>query len=142
MTNPSTTTLRLSPYLFFDGKCEEAIEFYKKAVGLEVLMLMRYKDSPEPCAEGTGEKIMHAGLKIGDSRFSASDGHCHNAPKFEGFGMTLNTTSDEEAAKLFAALSEGGNVAMPITKTFFASSFGMVADKFGVLWMIIKEAMQ
>ena len=136
--------MQVQPYLFFDGRCEEAIEFYGKAIGAEVGMLMRFKDCPEPCAEGMTpdpNKVMHASLKIGEATIMASDGRNTGKPNFQGFGLSLDAASDAEAKRLFDALSDGGQVQMPLGKTFFASSFGMVADKFGVLWMVIVPAM-
>lgn len=134
--------MKVEPYLFFDGRCEEAIEFYRKALGAEVQMLMRYKESPEPPQPGTmppgsENKIMHVSLRIGDTVVMASDGHCKGMPKFEGFGMSLTAASESEADRLFGALSDGGKVQMPLSKTFFSPRFGMVADRFGVLWMVI-----
>lgn len=138
--------MQVQPYLFFDGRCEEAIEFYRKTIGAEIGMLMRWKDSPEPPPEGaippgSENKVMHAALRIGDTTVMASDGRCTGAPSFQGFSLSLDATSDAEAKRMFDALSEGGQVRMPLSKTFFASSFGMVADKFGVPWMVIKAAM-
>jgi PhnB protein len=136
--------MQIQPYLFFDGRCEEAIEFYRKALGAEVGMLMRFKDSPEPCPEGmvppgAENKVMHAALRVGDMKLMASDGRCTGAPQFQGFSLSLDAKDDTDAKRLFDALSDGGQVQMPLGKTFFASSFGMVADKFGVPWMVIAE---
>ena len=134
--------LQIQPYLFFDGRCEEAIEFYHHALGAEVTMLMRYKDSPEPqqpgmIPPGAENKVMHASLKIGEAVVMASDGMCLGKPAFQGVSLSLTVKNDEEAERSFAALSDGGQVQMPLTKTFFSSRFGMVADRFGVSWMII-----
>ena len=128
-------------YLSFEGRCEEAIEFYKRSVGAEVQMLMRYKDSPEPPPEGslkpgTENKVMHSTLKIGDSLVMASDGHCMGQPQFKGFGLAITVTTTAAAEKAFKALSEGGEVTMPLAKTFWSPSFGMVTDKFGLCWMV------
>ena len=133
--------MRVQPYLFFDGRCEEAIEFYKTALGAEVGMLMRFKESPETSMTPPGmeEKVMHAALKIGDSVVMASDGRCTGAPKFEGVSLSLSPPDEESAERIFAALSEGGEVQMPLARTFFAARFGMVADRFGVSWMIVVE---
>jgi len=130
--------MQLQPYLFFDGRCEEAIEFYRSKLGAEVDMLMRFKDSPEPQQNtpGTDNKIMHANLRIGDTTVLASDGRCLGQPNFQGFALSLTPAGDAEANRLFTALSDGGQVQMPLGKTFFASSFGMVADRFGVSWMV------
>jgi PhnB protein len=133
--------MQIQPYLFFDGRCEEAIEFYRGAVGAEVTMLMRFKENPEATAgcmpPGAEDKVMHASLRIGDAMVLASDGRCTGKPDFQGFALTLTAANDAEAAGRFAALGDGGQVQMPMTKTFFASSFGMVADRFGVSWMVI-----
>ena len=137
--------MRVEPYLFFDGRCEEAIEFYRKALGAEVTMLMRFKDSPEPpapgmCPPGSENKVMHANLRIGDTQMMASDGRCQGRPTFQGFSLSLTVPDDAEAERRFAALSDGGKVQMPLAKTFFSSRFGMVADRFGVSWMVIVAA--
>jgi PhnB protein len=136
--------MSLTPYLFLDGRCEEAIEFYKKTLGAKVEMMMRFKESPEPPQAGcmpanSGNKIMHACMRIGDTQVMASDGRCSGQPKFEGFALSINAKDEREADRLFTALGEGGQVQMPLMKTFFASRFGMVADKFGVGWMVITE---
>ncbi len=131
--------MQVRPYLFFDGRCEEAIEFYKKALGAKVATLMRYKDGPEPsiCPPGSENKVMHASFRIGDTSVIASDGRNTGKPVFHGFSLTIAAKSVVEAEKLFAALGDGGQVQMPLTKAFFSSLFGMVADRFGVGWMII-----
>jgi PhnB protein len=129
--------MQIQPYLFFDGRCDETVEFYRKAVGAKVEMLMRYKDSPDPAmVQANGDKVMHASLQIGGSTVLASDGNCQNQPSFQGFALSLTAADDAEAKRLFEALSDGGQVRMPLAKTFFASSFGMLADRFGVGWMI------
>jgi PhnB protein len=135
--------MKAEPYLFFDGRCEEALEFYRKVIGAEIIVLMRFKDSPdaEGCMvpPGAGEKVLHANFRIGESMLMASDGECQGRPKFQGFSLSLMPANDAEAERFFTALSDGGQVQMPLAKTFFASSFGMVADRFGVSWMIIVE---
>jgi PhnB protein len=132
-------------YLFFDGRCEEAIDFYRRALGAEVAMMMRYKDSPEPCPEGmvppgSDNKVMHACLRIGETAVMASDGSCQGKPSFAGFALSLTAANEAEADRLFAALADGGQVQMPLGKTFFAPRFGMVADRFGVSWMVLVPA--
>ena len=134
--------MEVQPYLFFDGHCEEAIEFYRIALGAEVNMLMRYRDSPEPHPPGTVphgdlDKVMHASLRIGDSVVHLSDGRRLGQPSFQGFSMSLTAASDAEADRLYDALSSGGQVQMPMSKSFFASRFGMLTDRFGVSWMIM-----
>jgi PhnB protein len=131
----------VQPYLFFDGRCEEAVEFYRSALGAEVTMLVRFKDSPDPCEPGmvppgAGDKVMHMSFRIGDTTVLASDGRCEGRPSFQGFSLSLTVPNDAEAERLFASLADGGQVQMPLTKTFFSSRFGMVADRFGVSWMI------
>ena len=138
----SGDSVQVQPYLFFDGRCEEAVEFYKKTLGAKVDMLMRFKDSPEPpqpgmCPPGSDDKVMHTCFRIGDTAVMASDGRCQGQPKFDGFALSVNAPSEAEADRMFALLAEGGKVQMPLGKTFFAKRFGMVADRFGVGWMII-----
>jgi PhnB protein len=141
--------MQVQPYLVFEGRCEEAIEFYKKALGAKVEMLMRFKDAPEKppageCAPNADDKVMHASLKIGEATVMASDGRMqgNSQPKFEGFALSLDLKTKEEAERTFRALSDGGKVQMPLGKTFFANAFGMVADRFGVSWMVIVPAPQ
>jgi PhnB protein len=131
--------VQLQPYLYFDGRCEEAIEFYRDKLGAEVTMLMRFKDAPGPASmipPGGENKVMHAHLRIGGADVLASDGRCQGHPQFQGFSLSLTASSDDEAEKMFNALSDGGMVQMPLDKTFFSSRFGMVADRFGVSWMV------
>ena len=132
----------VQPYIFFDGKCEEALEFYKGAIGAKVDMMMRFKEAPDQSQmqPNTGEKVMHAAFHVGTTQVLASDGHCAGKPSFQGFGLTLNAKDDTEAEKLFAAVGKGGQVQQPLVKTFFASKFGMVTDRFGIMWMVIAEA--
>ena len=129
----------IQPYLFFDGRCEEAIDFYKTAIGATDVMLKRYKESPDPgmIPPGAENKILHSSFKVGESQIMASDGHCKGKPNFEGFGLSIEVANGTEAERRFAALADGGQVTMPLTKTFFSSHFGMVKDRFGVHWMII-----
>ena len=128
--------MQIQPYLFFNGRCDEAIEFYRSAVGAEVTMLMRFKDSPEPNSHGNGDKVMHASLRIGGTTVLVSDGRCSGQLSFQGFALSLTVSDDAEAERLFAALGDGGQVQMPLAKTFFSPKFGMVTDRFGVLWMV------
>jgi PhnB protein len=131
--------MQVQPYLFFDGRCEEALEFYKSKLGATVEMMMRYKDSPDKsgCPAGAENKVMHASFKIGDTTVMGSDGNNTGKPDFKGFSLAIDAKEDAEAERLFKALSEGGQVQMPMAETFFASRFGMVADKFGIGWMIL-----
>jgi len=134
--------MQVQPYLFFDGRCEEAIGFYRGALGAEVQMIMRYKESPDAEARrmGPDDKVMHAAVRIGDTVVMASDGQCAGHPSFQGFALALTAASESEADRLFGALADGGQVRMPLAKTFFSPRFGMVADRFGVLWMILVQA--
>ena len=131
--------MQVQPYLFFDGRCEEALEFYKKALGAQVDMLMRNKESPDAkmCVPGNENKIMHTSFRIGETAVMASDGFCTGKPEFKGFSLSITAKTEAEAEKMFNALADGGQVRMPLTKTFFSPRFGMVADKFGVGWMIL-----
>ena len=132
--------MQVQPYLFFDGRCEEALEFYRTALGAEAKMLMRWKDMPDPqpgtIPPGSEEKVMHATVRIGDTEVMASDGRCQGQPNFQGFALSLAPANETEARRLFTALAEGGQVQMPLAKTFFSPCFGMVADRFGVSWMV------
>lgn len=134
--------MQVEPYLFFEGRCEEALAFYRKTLGAEVTALMRYKESPDPgmIRPGTENKVMHANVRIGDSTLMASDGLCGGDAAFRGFSLSLSLPDEAEAKRLFAALTEGGQVEMPLTKTFWSPCFGMVTDRFGVSWMILVMA--
>ena len=128
----------VQPYLFFGGRCEEAIEFYRTALGAEVEMLMRYKESPDPTGlpDCFQDKVMHASLRVGGTTIMASDGRCEGAVNFEGFSLSITVADDAQAERIFGALGEGGIVTMPLEKTFWASKFGMLQDRFGVGWMV------
>jgi PhnB protein len=133
--------MQVQPYLFFNSRCEEAVEFYRSALGAKVEMLMRYKDSPDPpppgmVPPGSENKVMHVSLRIGDTTVMASDGSCSGQPSFEGFSLSISVADRPEAERRFNALADGGQVQMPLTKTFWSPCFGMVADRFGVGWMV------
>jgi PhnB protein len=133
----------VNPYLMFNGRCEEALEFYQSAVGATDIHLIRFSEAP-PDAGGPGprppaDKIMHANFRIGATTILASDGECGGTTRFDGFSLSINAGSDAEAKKLFDALAKGGQVRMPLAKTFWTSSFGMLTDKFGVGWMVSVE---
>jgi PhnB protein len=132
----------VQPYLFFNGRCDEAIEFYQKALGAEVMMLMRFKQAPDQSMvkPETAEKVMHARLRIGDAIVLMSDGMCAGESRFEGFSLTLSLDSVEEVDRRFNALADGGQVRMLLDKTFFSPRFGMLVDKFGVGWIVLVEA--
>jgi PhnB protein len=133
--------MHVQPYLNFNGRAKEAIDFYRKALGAEVQMLMHFKDCPEPqqgmITPENKDKVMHAALKIGDTTVFASDGRCTGGSNFQGISLSLQAKDEAEADRLFGALADGGQVQMPLAKTFFSPSFGMVADRFGVNWMVI-----
>ncbi len=129
------------PYLFFGGRCEEAMEFYGKVLGAQVLMKMRFNESPQPpppgfLEDGFETKIMHCAVKLGDTTIMASDG-CDSRSSFEGFRLAYQTKTTEQAEKAFAGLSDGGKVDMPLTKTFWSPLYGQVTDKFGLGWMVM-----
>jgi PhnB protein len=128
----------VQPYLAFEGYCEEALEFYRKAVGAEVTALVRFKDSPDPgmCAPGAGDKIMHSSFRIGETTLLASDGRCQGQCTFQGFSLSLTAPDESEAERLFAALADGGHMIVPLGKTAFSARFGILADRFGVSWII------
>ena len=129
----------IEPYLFFGGRCEEAIDFYRKALGAEVEMLMRFKDSPAPppapLPPGFENKVMHASFRIGGSRIMASDGCGENQP-FSGFSLSIAAATEADAKRTFNALADGGSVTMPISPTFWSPAFGMLTDRFGIAWMV------
>lgn len=129
-------------YLDFDGRCEEALKFYQKALGAKLGTVLRFKDHEEACKAhpGNEEKIMHSEFTIGDSLLMATDGYNKGQPKFDGVSLSISTASDAETKKVFDALADGGKALMPLAKTFFASSFGMLTDKFGVSWMVITNS--
>jgi PhnB protein len=135
------TTGTIQPYLFFSGNCDEAVEFYRKALGAEVEMIMRFKDSPEPpppgmTPPGWENKVMHTSFRVGQTTVMASDG-CGPEPKgFQGFSLSLSVATEAEAERYFNALTAGGKVTMPLNKTFWSPRFGMLEDKFGIGWMV------
>ena len=134
--------MTIQPYLFFDGRCEEALEFYKSALGAEVSMMMRFGEAPDQPPPGTmppgyESKVMHATVMLGGSMFMASDGHCAGQARFEGFSLSLTVPDEATARRMFDGLADGGQVRMPLGKTFFSPCFGMVADRFGVGWMVM-----
>ena len=140
--------MKVQSYLSFEGRCDEALGFYRKALGAEVTQLMRYKEAPAGapsenaeagCAGGTpdAEKVMHAVFRIGETELMASDGRCSGQPKFEGVMLALTASTDAEAVKWFDALAEGGQVMQPLIPTFFTSKFGMLTDRFGVGWLLV-----
>jgi len=135
--------MQVQPYLFFDGRCEEAVAFYRDALGAQVLALMHYRDAPQgeaSCPDGSApprDKVMHAALQIGQTVVMASDGFASGHPQFKGVSLSISADNDEQARQLFEALAQGGQVQQPLGPSFFASSFGMVSDRFGVAWMVV-----
>jgi PhnB protein len=131
--------MQIQPYLFFEGRAEEALEFYQKSLGAKVEAMIRYKENPEPKHNppNSGDKVMHCNFRIGDTQVMASDGNCSGKPSFQGFSLTFNAKDEADARRRFNALAEGGQVSLPLSETFFAKSFGMVADRFGLNWMVI-----
>lgn len=142
--------MKVEPYLMFEGRCEEALDFYRSALGAEVTTLMRFKDNPEPagapgCGEGDGpgpapDMVMHAEFTVGETTVMASDGMGSGTTSFQGISLALSPADEAEAKRLFNALADGGQVHMPLAKTFFSKAFGMVADRFGVPWMVVAPA--
>lgn len=131
--------MQIQPYLFFEGRTEEALEFYKSKLGAQVEFMMRYKENPDPKHNppNSGEKVMHSCFRVGDTQVMASDGNCSGKPSFQGFSLTFNAKDEADARRRFNALAEGGQVNLPLSETFFAKSFGMVADRFGLNWMVM-----
>lgn len=132
----------IEPYLLFNGRCDEAIELYSKALGAELAFKMKYSEAPEPCPEGSipanwQDKVMHCSMRIGETTVMMSDGNSAEPAKFAGVSLTVSVKDEAQANRVFNALGEGGAVCMPLGKTFFSPRFGMVTDKFGVSWMVI-----
>ncbi|RYD54827.1 MAG: VOC family protein [Verrucomicrobiaceae bacterium] len=138
----------IQPYLFFDGRCEEAVSYYQEHLGAKVMMSMRFKDSPEESNCGPDgkkpdpEKIMHTGFMLGESLIMASDGNCEGKTKFDGFSLSISVKEKAEAERIFGVLSDGGQVCAPLGQTFFSPAFGMLIDRFGVSWMVMVEPQQ
>ena len=133
--------MQVQAYILFDGRCEEALDFYRKALNAEVVMMLRNKENPEPQGNvsmpGIEEKILHTTFKIGQTEVMASDGYAKGKPEFKGITLSLSPATEAEAKKIFTALSDGGQVQMPLAKTFYSPCFGMLSDRFGVSWMVV-----
>lgn len=131
-------TTQIQPYLFFEGRCQEALDFYRRAIGAQVTAIVRFNESPDPAMiqPGSEDKVMHASFRVGDTTIFASDGRCGGRASFQGFALSLTVANESEADRLFGALVEGGQVIMPLTTTFFSPRFGMTTDRFGVTWMV------
>ena len=131
------SNMSVQPYLFFNGRCEEALEFYGNAVGAKVEMISRFKDAPPGMAQpGMENKVMHASFRIGETVLMASDGMSNGEPQFEGFSLSIDVPDEQKAESVFKALADGGKIRMPLEKTFWAPKFGMLEDRFGVGWMV------
>ena len=132
------TTTQVQPYLFFEGRCQEALDFYRRAIGAQVTAIVRFKESPDPgmIQPGSEDKVMHASFRVGDTTIFASDGRCGGQASFQGVALSLTVANEPEADRLFGALVEGGQAIMPLTTTFFSPRFGMTTDRFGVTWMV------
>ena len=131
--------MNVEPYLFFEGRTEEALQFYQQKLGAKIEAIIRYKENPEPKYNppNSENKVMHALFLVGDTKVMASDGNCTGKPSFQGFSLTFNAADEADAKRRFNALAEGGQVNLPLSETFFARSFGMVADRFGLNWMVM-----
>ena len=132
--------MTVQPYLFFNGRADEALAFYKTALGAESTMVMRFKENPGGTAvnpPGSDDKVMHMAFKVGDTLIMGSDGHTYGKTNFQGFALAITVDTVEKAKKMEAALLEGGSQGMPSGETFFAKYFAMVTDKFGMQWMLI-----
>lgn len=142
-----TFTTQVQTYLYFDGKCDEALAFYRDTVGAEILQLMRYRDMPlqpgsDTCVEqsmppGCEDKVLHCSFRIGATELMASDGFCAGKPVFEGFALSLVLKDKDTVERTFARLAEGGEVRVPVDKTFFSPAFGLVVDRYGILWNVL-----
>lgn len=135
---------QIQPYLFFGGRCEEALDFYRAALGAELEMMMHFNESPDPVPPGMLQpgferKVMHAAFRIGTTTILASDG-CDDKSSFSGFSLALSAPTEAEVDRLFAALSEGGHVQMPLARTFWSARYGMLTDRFGISWMVMVPA--
>lgn len=136
-----TTTMKVQPYLMFNGRCDEALAFYRDALGAQVDLLLRYKEAPEPPPEGmlppgSQDKVMHSSFRIGETVLMASDGLCSGQPAFQGVSLSVTALDEADARRRFDALAQGGQVEMPLGKTFWSPCFGMVKDRFGLSWMV------
>ncbi len=136
--------MMVQPYLFYEGRCDEALAYYEAALGARLISVMRYRENPQPeyNPPGMDDKVMHSAFSIGDSIIFASDGHASGTPIFKGFSLTISVSSTDEARRLFDGIAKDGSVQMPLTETFYSPLFGMATDKFGVSWMVMTEAAQ
>ncbi len=133
--------MKVQPYLFFEGRAAEALNFYCKALDTRPTMAMRYDEAPDPpppgmLPHGTGDKVMHASFRVGDTEVMLSDGQCSGRPQFAGFALSLQAADEADARRRFDALAAGGEVTMPLGRTFWSPCFGMLKDRHGVSWMV------
>lgn len=133
--------MQVQPYLYFCGRCEEAVEFYRTALGADAIELLRFKDAPDPVPPGMlppgfEGKIMHGRFRLGDTTVMVSDGSRDTSTGFHGFSIAITVATEAETDRVFGALADGGQVGMPLGKTFWSPRFGMVTDRFGVSWMV------
>lgn len=137
----SDSNILVQPYLFFGGRCEEALEFYRTAIGAEIERLVRFKESPEPqgLPDCFDDKIMHASVRIGKTTIMVSDGQCEGDQNFDGFSLSITVPDAVQAENIFAALAKDGLIVTQLEKTFWAPKFGMLQDRFGVSWMVSVE---
>lgn len=134
--------MNVQPYIFFEGRCEEALAFYRRAIGAEIVQLKRYREAPQRNPDlppGSDDKIMHAAFRVGDSVVLASDGFSNGNPTFTGFSLTIEADDTAQAEYMFAALADGGEVKQPLIETFFSPRFGMLVDRFGLGWIIVAQ---
>ncbi|MCB1852433.1 MAG: VOC family protein [Gammaproteobacteria bacterium] len=132
---------KVNNYLFFSGRCEEALDYYCRHLGARIELLFRFGDSPEPIPEGAippdfDNKVMHAEFTLGDTRLFASDGCSINGP-VGGFSLALTLTVEEAVRRAFTALADGGSIVMPLEPTFWSPLYGQVNDRFGISWMVM-----
>lgn len=129
------------PYLYLSGQCDEALAFYQQHLGATISMLIRFNESPKPLPtdlpDGYEDKVMHCEFSVGDMSIMASDGCKESTGEFRGFSLTLTIADEAYARQAFQALSEGGEVNMPLSETFWSPLYGQVTDKFGISWMIM-----
>jgi len=129
--------MNVQTYLFFDGRCEEAIEFYKAVFGADLLYSMRFREGPPNLVTAENEeKIFHATMRFGETVINLSDDLKQERGSFGGFAILAHLDNDASAEEAFESLQEGGRVGMPIQEVFWASRYGIVTDRFGVTWKI------
>jgi PhnB protein len=134
--------MSVQTYLQFNGRCEEALAYYRETLGAEVMEIIRFKDVPEAAAgapAGTEDKVLHACFRVAGTHLMASDGMCGGDAAFAGFSLTLTSSTDEETERLFTSIAREGNVVMPLSPSFFSSQFGVVTDRYGLSWTFVTQ---